>query len=262
MKKILITGACGFIGFHLSKKLCELGYFVVGIDNFLGQNKNLISQRLKILKKFKNFYFLKVDLSKSINLKSKNKYYAVIHLAAIPGVRESQKNSKKYFKNNIVSFYNIIEYSKNNSNLFLYASSSSVYGNNQKRKIGSDESTTKINSLSFYALTKEINEKFANFYSNKNFKCFGLRFFSVYGDYGRSDMAYYKFPLKVIEGNKIILNNQGNDLRDFTHISDVVAGIYKLILSAKKIKNSEVFNFGANRPVKVKKIIHIIKKKN
>jgi UDP-glucuronate 4-epimerase len=261
MKKILITGACGFIGFHLSKKLCELGYFVVGIDNFVGQNKNLIKSRLEILKKLKNFSFFKIDLSKSFNLRTKNKYFAVIHLAAKPGVRESQKNSKKYFENNIVSFYNIIEYSKNNSNLFLYASSSSVYGNNQKRKIGSDEITTKIKSLSFYALTKEINEKFANFYCDKNFKCFGLRFFSVYGDYGRPDMAYYKFPLKALKKDKIILNNHGNDLRDFTHISDIVTGIQKLILSAKKIKNSEVFNFGANRPVKIKKIIFIMKKK-
>ena len=261
MKKILITGACGFVGFHLSKKLCEIGYNVVGIDNFIGTSKQLMKSRLNILKKYKNFVFIKIDLSKNFDKKIKSKYYAIVHLAAKPGVRESQKNSKIYFENNIVSFYNIIQFAKKNSSVFLYASSSSIYGDNQKKNVGSIESYTKIKSLSFYAFTKEINEKFANFYSDKSFKCFGLRFFSVYGSYGRPDMAYFKFPFNALKGKKIILNNSGNDYRDFTHVSDVVIGIEKLIVSAKKIKKSGVFNFGSNRPVRVKKIVELIKLK-
>tara|TARA_A100001015_G_scaffold247789_1_gene284797 strand:- start:4294 stop:5250 length:957 start_codon:yes stop_codon:yes gene_type:complete len=259
MKKILITGACGFIGFHLSKRLCEVGYNVVGIDNFSGGNKNLIKSRLNILKKNKNFSFKKINLAKNFDQRIKSKYFAIIHLAAKPGVRDSQKNSKVYFENNILSFYNIINFAKQHSSLFLYASSSSIYGDNQKKKSGSIENYTKINALSFYALTKEINEKFANFYSSKTFKCFGLRFFSVYGTYGRPDMAYFKFPLSALKKNKITLNNSGNDYRDFTHISDVVSGIEKLINSAKKINKSEVFNFGSSRPIKVKKTIELIK---
>jgi UDP-glucuronate 4-epimerase len=259
MKKILITGACGFVGFHLSKKLCEIGYSIVGIDNFIGDNKQLMKSRLIILKKYKNFHFRKIDLSKNFDKKIKSKYYAIVHLAAKPGVRQSQKNSKIYFENNIVCFYNVIQFAKKNSSIFLYASSSSIYGDNQKKNVGSIESYTKIKSLSFYAFTKEINEKFANFYSDKSFKCFGLRFFSVYGNYGRPDMAYFKFPLNALKYKKINLNNSGNDYRDFTHISDIVTGIEKLIISAKKIKKSEVFNFGTNKPIRVKKIIELIK---
>jgi UDP-glucuronate 4-epimerase len=260
MKKILITGACGFIGFHLSKKLCETGYRVIGVDNLKNLNKKLQRDRLKILMKLKLFEFKKIDLTDNLNKKLNDKFYAIIHLAAKPGVRESQKNSEIYFKNNIVGFYNIIELAKKNSTLFLYASSSSVYGDNQLKNTGSKENKTKITSLSFYALTKEINENFANYYSSNGLKCFGMRFFSVYGEYGRPDMAYYKFPLNALKNKKLFLNNKGNDLRDFTHVSDVVDGIKRLIVKAPKIKRSNIFNFGTNRPTKVKKILEILKK--
>lgn len=261
MRNILITGACGFIGFHLSLKLCQSGYKVFGVDNFSCDNKKLLKSRLKILKKSKLFKFRKIDLSENFEKKIKGQFHAIIHLAAKPGVRESQKKSKIYFKNNVTAFYNVIDFSKKRTSTFIYASSSSVYGNNQKKKVGSKEDQTKIKPLSFYALTKEINERFANLFSDKNFRCFGLRFFSVYGDYGRSDMAYYKFPLNALNGNKILLNNFGNDLRDFTHISDIVSGIQKLIEKAKKIKKSEIFNFGSNKPIKVKSIITLLKDK-
>ena len=234
MKKILITGACGFIGFHLSLRLCQSGYKVFGIDNFSCTDKKLLKSRLRILKKHKSFKFYKIDLSENFEKRIKDQFYAIIHLAAKPGVRESQKKPKIYFKNNITAFYNIIDFAKKKTSTFIYASSSSVYGNNQKKKVGSKEDRTEIKPLSFYALTKEINEKFAKIFTDKNFRCFGLRFFSVYGDYGRSDMAYYKFPLNALNGNKIFLNNFGNDLRDFTHVSDIVNGILKLIKSAKK----------------------------
>ena len=261
MKKILITGACGFIGFHLSKKLCETGYRVIGVDNLKNLNKKLQHDRLKILKKLKLFEFKKIDLTDNLNQKLNDKFYAIIHLAAKPGVRESQKNSEIYFKNNIVGFYNIIELAKKNSKLFLYASSSSVYGDNQLKNIGSKENKTKITSLSFYALTKEINENFANYYSSNGLKCFGMRFFSVYGEYGRPDMAYYKFPLLAIKNKVIELNNGGNDFRDFTHVDDVVDGIIKLLNRSVKIKGGQVFNFGSNTPVQVKNLINIIQKK-
>ena len=260
MKKILITGACGFIGFHLSKKLCETGYRVIGVDNLKNINKKLQRDRLKILMKLKFFEFKKIDLTDNLNKKLNENFHAIIHLAAKPGVRESQKNSEIYFKNNIVGFYNIIELAKKNSNLFLYASSSSVYGDNQLKNIGSKENKTKITSLSFYALTKEINENFANYYSFNGLKCFGMRFFSVYGEYGRPDMAYYKFPLNALKNKKIFLNNKGNDLRDFTHVSDVVEGIKRLLAKATQIKKSNIFNLGTNKPVKVKKILEILRK--
>lgn len=260
MKKILITGACGFIGFHLSKKLCETGYRVIGVDNLKNINKKLQRDRLKILMKLKFFEFKKIDLTDNLNKKLNENFHAIIHLAAKPGVRESQKNSEIYFKNNIVGFYNIIELAKKNSSLFLYASSSSVYGDNQLKNIGSKENKTKITSLSFYALTKEINENFANYYSFNGLKCFGMRFFSVYGEYGRPDMAYYKFPLNALKNKKIFLNNKGNDLRDFTHVSDVVEGIKRLLAKATQIKKSNIFNLGTNKPVKVKKILEILRK--
>jgi len=141
----------------------------------------------------------------------------------------------------------------------LYASSSSVYGDNQSINIGSDEKITKINSLSFYALTKEIDEKLAHYYSLNGLKCFGMRFFSVYGDYGRPDMAYYKFPYNALKNKKIFLNNKGDDFRDFTHVDDVTSGIQKLIEKAYKIKKSDIFNFGSNKPIKVKEILKLIK---
>ena len=259
MKNILVTGACGFIGFHLSAYLCKNGFRVFGIDNFSCNDKKLLKSRLQILKRYKSFKFQKIDLSKNFEKKIKGQFYAIIHLAAKPGVRESEKKSQIYFKNNITAFYNIIEFAKKRTSTFIYASSSSVYGNNQIKKIGSRENHTQIKPLSFYALTKEINERFANLYSDKKLKCFGLRFFSVYGEYGRSDMAYYKFPLNALYEKKIILNNFGNDFRDFTHISDIVNGIQKLIKSANNIKKSENFNFGSNNPIKVKKIITMLK---
>lgn len=261
MKSILITGACGFVGFHLSTKFCINGYNVVGVDNFLSEDKKLAKDRLNLLKKHKNFKFLKIDLSKKFEKKLKQKFHTIIHLAAKPGVRESEINPSSYFKNNIVAFFNVIEFAKKNKSLFFYASSSSVYGDNQKKKLGTKENFTRIDPMSFYALTKEVNEKIAQSLCKDKFKCFGLRFFSVYGPYGRPDMAYYKFVINANNGDKIILNNSGKDFRDFTHITDIVNGIYNLHKIANKLKKHEIFNFGSNKPVQVKEIIKILKSK-
>ena len=261
MKKIIITGSCGFIGFHLSKKLCEIGYHVIGIDNFSGRNKKLIKTRLKILKKLKNFNFEKKDLSKNFDLKNKGKFLALIHLAAKPGVRDSLLNPKIYFNNNLEAFFNIIEFSRRKKiNNFLYASSSSVYGNLKNSKAYEDMKD--LNPLSFYALTKYFNERMAKYYTQVyKLNTVGLRFFSIYGPYGRDDMAYYKFPLQIIKKEIVKLNNKGNDLRDFTHVDNAVNGIINILKKIVTTKNkSLIFNIGSDNPVKISKILRIIEK--
>ncbi len=261
MNKIIVTGSCGFIGFHLSRKLCELGYHVIGVDNLSGTNTNLMKSRLIILKKLKNFKFEKKDLSKKFKLNDKGKYLAVIHLAAKPGVRESILNPQIYFNNNLLAFFNILEFSRNNKiKNFLYASSSSVYGNLKNSKASED--IKNLNPLSFYALTKYFNEKIAKYYSDVyKLNTAGLRFFSIYGSYGRDDMAYYKFPLQIVKNEIINLNNSGNDMRDFTHVDNAVNGITNILKKVLKTKNkSLIFNIGSDNPVKVKKILKIIER--
>jgi UDP-glucuronate 4-epimerase len=262
--KILVTGCCGFIGYHLCSKLTLLGFNVVGIDNLIVKNKELQLIRLKNLRKKKLFSFYKFDLADKKKLSKINgKFPIIIHLAAKPGVRESFNFPDIYFSNNIQGFFNIIEFARTRSTkVFMYASSSSVYGNNQKKNIGTIEKSQKLQPLSFYALTKEINESIASFMSKTyNFKSFGLRFFSVYGPYGRPDMAYYKFPLLIIKNKFIQLNNYGKDFRDFTHVDDVVNGIVKLLKKSPKINGGEIFNFGSNSPTKIKSLVDIIQNK-
>lgn len=264
--KILITGCAGFIGFHLIKKLLkEKNIEVVGIDNINNYyDIKLKHSRLKNLKKFNKFKFFKIDLTdvkKIDNLFKKKKIDFVINLAAQAGVRYSLKNPDQYINSNVLGFYNLLEKMKKyNVKNLLYASSSSVYGKIKSKVFSEDLTTDK--QISLYATSKKINEVFMNFYGSVyDISNIGMRFFTVYGPYGRPDMAYFKFPFNALKGKKIILNNSGNDYRDFTHVSDVVIGIEKLIVSAKKIKKSGVFNFGSNRPVRVKKIVELIKLK-
>ncbi len=256
-KTILITGCAGFIGFNLSKKLTKK-YNVIGIDNLKENNySKLSSDRIKELKKIKNFSFKKIDISNYKNLEKffkKKNFKIVIHLAATPGVRNSFKNPGIYFKNNIAAFYNIYLLSiKHKAEIFLFGSSSSVYGNN---KNGSSD-----NPISFYAATKKCNEIISHSYVNSSkVKIVGLRFFTVYGPWGRPDMAIYKFSNKIFNKKKIELFNYGKHSRDFSYIDDVVKTIILIIKNKKKLKQYQIVDIGKGKTDKLKKLISVLKK--
>ena len=206
--KILITGCSGFIGFHLAKKLLsKKGYKVIGIDNLNSYyDVKLKYARLKQLKKYKNFYFSKIDLierKKIDKIFRSFKINIVINLAAQAGVRYSLHNPDQYINSNVLGFYTLLEVMKKyNVKKLLFASSSSVYGK-IKSKIFS-ESLITDKQISLYATSKKINEVFMNFYGSVyNFSNIGMRFFTVYGPYGRPDMAYFKFTKAILEEEAI-----------------------------------------------------------
>ncbi len=265
-KNILITGACGFIGFHLSKHLVKnRKYQVVGIDNL---NKyydvKLKKDRLSILRKYKNFKFIKIDISNLNSLKKnfkKKNFFAVYHLAAQAGVRYSFKNPRTYVDSNLIGFFNILEIVKKlKPKIFIFASSSSVYGDS--KKLSFKESDNTDNPLSFYAATKKSNEVMAYSYSKLfNIKTIGIRFFSVYGDYGRPDMAIYTFFKNITDQKDILLRDRGNHLRDYTFIDDAIKYLECLTRqrNINKIKNNfEIFNIGNSSPLSTKKLLKLI----
>ena len=240
---ILVTGCAGFIGMHVCLKLSSLNKVtkIVGLDNLNNYyDLNLKTERLKELKKSNKFVFYKTDLIKKSHIKNlfkKFKFSIVIHLGAQAGVRFSLLKPQRYINTNIQGFYNIVEECKNNgiSHLF-YASSSSVYGNTNE--IPFKETQITDNQASFYGMTKKVNELMAQTYSNLyKIKVTGLRFFTVYGPWGRPDMALYLFTKAIFEGNPIDIYNNGNMIRDFTFIDDVVNSITKLVFL--KEQNSE-----------------------
>ena len=248
--KILITGSSGFIGFHLSKQLLEKGHKIHGIDNM---NKyydvKLKKARLRILRKYKNFSFTKIDIENDKKLKTifnKFKPKISIHLAAQAGVRYSIDNPRVYLKSNITGTYNIIEASHlNKVKHLIIASSSSVYGAN--RKIPFKEIDKTETQLSIYAATKKANESMAHSYSNIwKIPITMLRFFTVYGPWGRPDMALFKFTKGILKNKKIDIYNYGRMYRDFTYIDDIISGISLLINKApsaspkKKYKNDSL----------------------
>ena len=262
--KILVTGCAGFIGFSLVQRLCENSKFkVYGIDNINSYyDINLKKNRLSILKKKKNFRFFKLDItdgkkiSKNFNL---YKYNIVFHLAAQAGVRFSITNPDQYISSNLVGFFNIINSSsKIKIKHFIFASSSSVYGNSTKFPLKEDENTDY--PLSLYAATKKSNEVIAHSYSNIfKLPCTGLRFFTVYGPYGRPDMALFKFTKNTYEGKGIKLFNKGNHTRDFTYIDDVVTSLVKLIdKPSNKFIPFEIFNISNNNPVQLRNYLNTI----
>jgi len=263
--KILVTGCAGFIGFHLSLFLLKKNIKVIGIDNINEYyDVRLKKDRLKILKTYKKFSFNKFDLinKKKIDLIiKKNGIKIIIHLAAQAGVRYSIKNPNSYFKNNLEVFFNILEVSRfNKINHLVFASTSSVYGDNFNFPSKEDFNTDK--PLSFYAATKKSNEIMAYTYSNIfKLPCTGLRFFTVYGPYGRPDMALFKFTKNILENKKIELFNNGNHARDFTYIDDVVDGIFSIINKPEKQKIPfSIFNIGNGNSKKLKEYINLIEK--
>ena len=262
--KILITGAAGFIGFHLSKKLLQNKKDeVIGVDNIDNYyDVKLKILRLKQLKRYKRFCHYKLDITnkrKISNLFKNEKFDYVIHLAAQAGVRYSVEDPAKYLDTNINGFFNIMELCRENKiKHFLFASTSSVYGDNKKFPLKENDIENK--PLSFYAATKLSNEVMAYSYSNiYKLPATGLRFFTVYGPFGRPDMALYKFAKAIKDNKSIKLYNGGNHVRDFTYVGDVVSAITLLIKKpSKKIIPYEVFNIGSSKPETLKKYLSIL----
>lgn len=271
-KTYLITGAAGFIGSFLSKRLLEQGCKVIGIDNINNYyDINLKNARLENLKPFENFTFIKGDISdKDIIMKAFEEYKPniVINLAAQAGVRYSIENPDVYIQSNIIGFYNILEACRYNPvDHLVYASSSSVYGSN--KKVPFEETDFVDNPVSLYAATKKSNELMAHTYSHLyKIPATGLRFFTVYGPMGRPDMAYFGFTDKYFKGESIRIFNNGdfeNDLyRDFTYVDDIVEGIVRLLNNQpEKTDDSavhRVFNIGNNNPEKLMTFIRALEK--
>ena len=261
---ILITGSSGFIGFHLTKLLLEKNYNVLGIDNHNSYyDKKLKIDRNKILLKYKNFKFFKVDIKKKNIIKKifkKNKISCVVNLAAQAGVRYSLENPQSYIDNNILGFFNILESVKENKiKKFIYASTSSIYGLQKKFPIKENFNTN--DPIQLYAATKKSNEVIANSYGHLyGINNIGLRFFTVYGPWGRPDMALFKFTKNIIDGKKINLFNRGKHIRDFTYVDDIVEAILKIIRSKKKKKISEIYNIGSGNKVTLLKYVNLIEK--
>ncbi|MDC3062410.1 GDP-mannose 4,6-dehydratase [Candidatus Pelagibacter sp.] len=283
--RVLVTGAAGFIGFHLAKKLIENKISVYAIDNLNNYyDVNIKKKRVKILykiaKKNKVFFRLsKIDLSDKNKIKKikKNKFNVIINLAAQAGVRYSLKNPHSYVKSNVEGFLNILELAREIRNpILIYASTSSVYGGS--KDIPFNEKNSAVHPLQLYAATKRSNELMAHAYSYLfGINTIGLRFFTVYGPWSRPDMSLYTFAKNIIDGKSIKIFNKGNHIRDFTYVDDIVGAMYKLIITHKfkkyKIQKTintdnpssssapfEIFNIGNNRPTKLMYYIDLIEK--
>jgi len=259
--KILVTGAAGFIGFHLSKSLLEDGYEVLGIDNLNEYyDPTLKHARLKQLKPYKNFKFEEIDIADRESLTkvfTNLKPNKVVNLAAQAGVRYSIENPYAYMDANLVGFLNIIELCRhNNVEGLIYASSSSVYGGNKKIPFCVEDQVD--NPISLYAATKKANELIAHSYSHLyGLHTTGLRFFTVYGPWGRPDMAMYIFADKISKGEPIKVFNNGKMKRDFTYIDDIITGIRA---SIDKNYKFEIFNLGNHSSEELMYMISLIEK--
>ena len=266
--KFLITGHAGFIGFSLAKLLIKnKKNFVVGIDNFNNYyDIRLKKKRDELLKKnniYKNFKSIKCDLRNSKQLKKifkNHKFDIVVNLAAQAGVRYSLKKPQEYISSNIVGFFNLIELVKKYKiKKFVYASSSSVYGNSREKYFKESDSVNK--PLQIYAASKITNEALAHVYSHLyNLQTIGLRFFTIYGPWGRPDMAIFKFTKNIIANKKIRLYNFGKNYRDFTYIDDVTKCLKKICESKKNDKRHQIFNIGNNKPIQTLKLVNILER--
>ena len=282
--KILVTGAAGFIGFHLANKFLELGNAVVGIDNIndyysvelkfarlkeAGIPEEAINRHQKVVSSvYPNYSFLRMNLEnrEEINrLFETEKFDVVCNMAAQAGVRYSIAYPMAYIQSNIVGFANILEACRHNSVKHLvYASSSSVYGNSSKMPLSTSDSVD--NPISLYAATKKSNELMAHTYSHLfGLPTTGLRFFTVYGPWGRPDMAYFSFTKNIIEGNAIKIFNHGDLYRDFTYIDDIIEGIIKVIEKPQPVSDNrkapyKIYNIGSSSPFKLMDFIEIIEK--
>ena len=259
--KIYITGSSGFIGFHTAKRLLNKGIKVHGFDSMnTYYDLKLKKDRLNILKKYKNFSFTKGLLENEkvlSNSISKFKPSIIIHLAAQAGVRYSLENPKNYLNSNIVGTFNILKNAhKFNIKHLIIGSSSSVYGAN--KKIPFQEIDKADHQVSFYAATKKSTESLAHSYSSLwKIPVTMLRFFTVYGPWGRPDMAYFKFTKKILEGKRIDIFNKGKMYRDYTYIDDIVTGVCKLINKAPSLNKKIKFRNDSLSPVAPYRILNI-----
>ena len=258
--KILVTGSSGFIGFHTCLLLLKNKHYVVGIDNLNDYyDLNLKKSRLKILKKFNNFKFLKKDIeNKNIVKKFKaNEIDIIINLAAQAGVRHSHKDPYSYINSNVLGHVNMLELAKKvRAKKFIYASSSSVYGSNKTLPFSTKQRVD--NPVSIYAASKKSGELISESYAHLfGIQCIGLRFFTVYGPWGRPDMATFIFTKKIFEGKEIEVFNNGKMKRDFTFINDIIDGIMGAVKLNKKFEH-RIYNLGNNNPEDLSNFINLI----
>ena len=279
-KRVLVTGAAGFIGFHLSKRLLDEGYNVVGLDNLNDYyDVELKKSRIEILAGSKNFTFEKLDISDKSSLEKvfdHNNFEFIINLAAQAGVRYSIENPQAYLQSNIEGFLNILEACRKYPvKHLIYASSGSVYGSNENIPFSVHSNVD--HPLSFYAASKKANELMAHSYSVLyQIPTTGLRFFSAYGPYGRPDMALFIFTKAIVEGKPIDVYNHGKMKRDFTYVDDIVEGVFQLLLKPPianplwdKVKSDpatsfapyRLFNIGNNKTVALSYYIEILENK-
>jgi UDP-glucuronate 4-epimerase len=277
---ILVTGAAGFIGFHVSKRLLEEGHIVIGLDNLNDYyDVKLKESRLAQIDNHPNFKFIKVGLEERENINSIFKEYCpriVINLAAQAGVRYSLENPQAYIDSNIVGFTNILEACRSfNLEHLIYASSSSVYGANESLPFSVHDNVD--HPISLYAATKKSNELMAHTYSHLfDLPTTGLRFFTVYGPWGRPDMALFLFTRAIINNEPIKVFNNGNMQRDFTYVDDIVESIFRLTKSPARPNKKwsglnpdpgtsyapyRVFNIGNNNPINLMDFITAIEEK-
>jgi UDP-glucuronate 4-epimerase len=279
-QKVLVTGVAGFIGFHLTSRLIDRGYQVIGIDNLNDYYEvGLKYSRLELLRKNSEFTFIQIDLTDKKGIDSlfgEHKFQYVVNLAAQAGVRYSITNPYAYLESNLHGFLNILEASRHfHVKHLIYASSSSVYGANKRMPFSVHDNID--HPISLYAATKKSNELMAHTYSALyNLPTTGLRFFTVYGPYGRPDMALFLFTKAIIEGKPIDVYNNGKMRRDFTYIDDIVESISRLIPKipqpneewnglkpdpATSFAPYRVFNIGNNSPVELLRFIEVIEEK-
>ena len=269
MKKILITGAAGFIGYHLSQRLLSQGIEVYGIDNMNDYyDVRLKKTRLSKLQQNENFSFTEGDIADKEKVEGIFKSFrpdTVMNLAAQAGVRYSITNPDSYIKSNVIGFYNILECCRHYPvDHLVFASSSSVYGGN--KKVPYSEADKVDNPISLYAARKKSDELLAYSYSHLyGIPATGLRFFTVYGPMGRPDMAYFGFAEKIMHGKKIDIYNNGDMLRDFTYIDDIVEGVTRILThipvpddpTGAKYK---IYNIGNHNPVRLMDFITVLEK--
>lgn len=267
MSRYLVTGAAGFIGFHVSRRLMERGDTVVGLDNLNDYyDVSLKEARLKILKSESGFEFQHLELADRDRVPAlieQQKFDVVIHLAAQAGVRYSLENPAAYIDSNLVGFGNILEGCHfGDVKHLVYASSSSVYGSNRKIPFAVEDNVD--HPISLYAATKKANELMAHTYSHLyQLPTTGLRFFTVYGPWGRPDMALFKFTKAILEGKPIDVYNYGKMRRDFTYIDDIVEGVLRTADLIPAGTDSiaapySVYNIGNNKPEELMEMIHLL----